>query len=61
LANWPISRKQKTTKDYFFAGCNIGWFVVSASIFAPNTGAEHLIELPVGPAHPSLFLPGFTR
>src|SRR5690606_14727038 len=31
--------------DYFLAGRNIGWFIVGASIFASNIGAEHLVGL----------------
>ncbi|MEQ8415633.1 MAG: sodium:solute symporter [Imperialibacter sp.] len=45
LAAWVISRKQKTTEDYFLAGRNIGWFVVGASIFASNIGSEHVVGL----------------
>jgi len=45
LALWVITRKQKTTEDYFLAGRNIGWFVVGASIFASNIGSEHVVGL----------------
>jgi SSS family solute:Na+ symporter len=45
LAAWVITRKQKTTEDYFLAGRNIGWFVVGASIFASNIGSEHVVGL----------------
>jgi solute:Na+ symporter, SSS family len=45
LAIWVITRKQKTTEDYFLAGRNIGWFVVGASIFASNIGSEHIVGL----------------
>lgn len=45
VAAWVISRKQKTTEDYFLAGRNIGWFVVGASIFASNIGSEHVVGL----------------
>jgi SSS family solute:Na+ symporter len=31
--------------DYFLAGRNVGWFIVGASIFASNIGAEHLVGL----------------
>ncbi len=31
--------------DYFFAGRHAGWFVIGASLFASNIGAEHLIGL----------------
>lgn len=45
LAAWVISRKQKSTEDYFLAGRNMGWFVVGASIFASNIGSEHVVGL----------------
>jgi len=45
LAAWVMTRKHKTTEDYFLAGRNIGWFVVGASIFASNIGSEHVVGL----------------
>jgi SSS family solute:Na+ symporter len=42
---WWSSRKQDTTKDYFLAGRNIGWFAVGASLFASNIGSEHIVGL----------------
>ncbi len=45
LAIWVITRKQKTTEDYFLAGRNMGWFIVGASIFASNIGSEHIVGL----------------
>ena len=45
LAIWVMTRKQKTTEDYFLAGRNLGWFVVGASIFASNIGSEHVVGL----------------
>ncbi len=45
LAVWVMSRKQKTTEDYFLAGRNMGWFMVGASIFASNIGSEHVVGL----------------
>lgn len=45
VAIWVITRKQKTTEDYFLAGRNLGWFVVGASIFASNIGSEHVVGL----------------
>lgn len=45
LAAWVISRKQKSTEEYFLAGRNMGWFVVGASIFASNIGSEHVVGL----------------
>src|SRR5687767_3716931 len=34
-----------TTKDYFLAGRNAGWFLVGGSLFASNIGSEHLVGL----------------
>jgi solute:Na+ symporter, SSS family len=45
VAVWVMTRKQKSTEDYFLAGRNIGWFVVGASIFASNIGSEHVVGL----------------
>jgi SSS family solute:Na+ symporter len=45
IALWVITRKQKTTEDYFLAGRNLGWFVIGASIFASNIGSEHVVGL----------------
>lgn len=45
VAVWVMSRKQKSTEDYFLAGRNMGWFVVGASIFASNIGSEHIVGL----------------
>lgn len=45
LALWVMTRKQKSTEDYFLAGRNMGWFVVGASIFASNIGSEHVVGL----------------
>ena len=42
---WWSSKKQDTTKDYFLAGRNIGWFAVGASLFASNIGSEHIVGL----------------
>ena len=42
---WWSSRKQDTTKDYFLAGRNIGWFAIGASLFASNIGSEHIVGL----------------
>jgi len=39
------SKRQKTSKDYFLAGRNIGWFAVGASLFASNIGSEHIVGL----------------
>jgi SSS family solute:Na+ symporter len=42
---WVIRKGKDTTDDYFLAGRNLGWFIVGASIFASNIGAEHLVGL----------------
>jgi solute:Na+ symporter, SSS family len=42
---WSFRQKQKSTEDYFLASRHIGWFVVGASIFASNIGAEHIVGL----------------
>ncbi len=45
IAWWVIRQKNETTKDYFLAGKNVGWFVIGASIFASNIGSEHVVGL----------------
>ena len=43
-----IGRRGKDTETsagYFLAGRNVGWFVIGASLFASNIGAEHIIGL----------------
>ncbi len=45
VALWVMSRKQKTSEEYFLGGRNLGWFVIGASIFASNIGSEHLVGL----------------
>ena len=42
---WWSSKRQNTTKDYFLAGRNVGWFAVGASLFASNIGSEHIVGL----------------
>ncbi len=42
---WWSSRRQKTSKDYFLAGRNVGWFAIGASLFASNIGSEHIVGL----------------
>lgn len=39
------SRRERTTKDYFLAGHQVGWFAVGASLFATNISSEHFIGL----------------
>jgi solute:Na+ symporter, SSS family len=48
VAIWATIRERKsagTTKDYFLAGRNAGWFLVGGSLFASNIGSEHLVGL----------------
>ena len=45
LVVWWSSKKQTTSKDYFLAGRNIGWFAIGASLFASNIGSEHIVGL----------------
>ncbi len=42
---WKCTKNQKTTKDYFLGGRNIGWFAIGASLFASNIGSEHIVGL----------------
>jgi SSS family solute:Na+ symporter len=43
---WRAMRsEQRSARDYFLAGKNVGWFVVGASLFATNIGSEHLVGL----------------
>lgn len=45
IALWVALMREKTTTDYFLASRNAGWFLIGASIFASNIGAEHLVGL----------------
>ncbi len=45
IAWWGMRQRQDTSTDYFLAGRHIGWFIVGASIFASNIGAEHIVGL----------------
>ena len=45
VAWWVARRNRDTTDDYFLAGRNLGWFLVGASIFASNSGSEHVVGL----------------
>ena len=48
MAWWATHRQRnlcETSQGYFLAGRNAGWFVVGASLFASNIGAEHLVGL----------------
>ncbi|MFC1764262.1 sodium:solute symporter [Planctomycetota bacterium] len=42
---WWVGRKQESTKDYFLAGRNAGFFAIGASIFTSNIGSEHIVGL----------------
>jgi SSS family solute:Na+ symporter len=48
IAIWATRRErtsQATSTGYFLAGRHAGWFIVGASLFASNIGAEHLVGL----------------
>ena len=48
VAWWVAGRKKSThesSKSYFLAGRDVGWFVVGAALFASNIGSEHLVGL----------------
>jgi SSS family solute:Na+ symporter len=48
VAYWATGRgtqTRETSSGYFLAGRNTGWFVIGASLFASNIGAEHLVGL----------------
>lgn len=48
VAIWATRRErtaQQTSTGYFLAGRHAGWFIVGASLFASNIGAEHLVGL----------------
>lgn len=44
IAAW-VGRHQTSTKDYFLAGRNVGFFAIGASIFTSNIGSEHIVGL----------------
>jgi SSS family solute:Na+ symporter len=48
VAIWATRRQGTTTESaagYFLANRHAGWFIVGASLFASNIGAEHLVGL----------------
>ena len=47
IAIWISKRSTQSSSStqYFLAGRNEGWFIVGASLFASNIGAEHLVGL----------------
>ncbi|MEM9531678.1 MAG: sodium:solute symporter [Pseudomonadota bacterium] len=40
-----VTRRNRTSRDYFLAGRNVGFFAIGASIFASNIGSEHIVGL----------------
>ena len=63
---WSMKQKQNTSADYFLASRHVGWFVVGASIFASNIGAEHIVGLAgtaakIGRGHGPLRAPRLAR
>ena len=45
IAAWVAMQEERTTSDYFLASRDASWFLIGASIFASNIGAEHLVGL----------------
>ena len=45
IAVWVATQRDRNTADYFLAGREASWFLIGASIFASNIGAEHLVGL----------------
>lgn len=47
VAYWVTKREstRATAEGYFLGGRDSGWFVIGASLFASNIGAEHLVGL----------------
>jgi len=45
IAWWSMRQRQDSSTEYFLAGRHVGWFVIGASIFASNIGAEHVVGL----------------
>lgn len=44
-ASFLLSRKPKSSEDYFLAGRSLRWPVIGASLFAANISAEHFVGL----------------
>ena len=42
---FAYSRRERTSRDYFLAGQQVGWFAIGASVFATNISSEHFIGL----------------
>ncbi len=45
VAWWVVRKGKDSSTDYFLAGRNLGWWVIGASIFASNSGSEHIVGL----------------
>jgi len=45
LASVLLSRRPKSTEDYFLAGRSLRWPFIGASLFAANISAEHFVGL----------------
>src|ERR1700689_1054020 len=45
VAAYVVRRSKKNAADYFLDGRNLSWWVIGASIFASNIGAEHIVGL----------------
>ncbi len=44
-ASFILSKKPKSSEDYFLAGRSLRWPVIGASLFAANISAEHFVGL----------------
>ena len=44
-ASLLLSRKPKSSEDYFLAGRTLRWPFIGASLFAANISAEHFVGL----------------
>ncbi|MBD3287956.1 sodium transporter, partial [candidate division KSB1 bacterium] len=54
-----FSRGRKTSEDYFLAGKNMNWLVVSGSLLAVGISSEHLISLTASGASRGLAIAHF--
>src|SRR6202051_1307747 len=45
VAWWVVKKGKDSAADYFLAGRNLGWWIIGASIFASNSGAQHVVGL----------------
>jgi SSS family solute:Na+ symporter len=44
-STWRDKGTHASSKGYFLAGRNVGWFIVGTALFAANIGSEHLVGL----------------